>query len=94
MRISVKPFAMVTAALWGGCMFFVGLLHIAFPSYGAAFLGAMSSVYPGYHGAPTLGSLLIGTAWGLADGAVGGYVLAWLYNLALQREDQAKHHTA
>jgi hypothetical protein len=94
MRISVKPFAMVTAALWGGCLFFVGLLHVIFPSYGTAVLSAMSSVYPGYHGAPTVGSLLIGTAWGLVDGAVGGCLLAWLYNLALQHEGQARHRTA
>ncbi len=94
MRISVRPFAMVTAVLWGGCLFFVGLVHIAFPWYGAAFLNAMSSVYPGYHSAPTLGGLLAGTTWGLVDGAVGGCLLAWLYNLALQHENGAKHHPA
>lgn len=27
-----------------------------------------------------IGQVIIGTLWGLADGAIGGAVFAWLYN--------------
>lgn len=82
MRLSAKALAIAMAALWGGCMFFVGLVHVVAPAYGAEFLRAVSSIYPGYNAAPTLASLIIGTVWGILDGAVGGYLFGWLYNLA------------
>ncbi len=91
MRLSTKALAIVSAALWGGCMFFVGLAHLVFPAYGAEFLRAMSSVYPGYNAAPTLSSLLIGTIWGIADGAAGGYVAAWLYDVTADRLSGPPH---
>jgi len=41
----------------------------------------MSSVYPGYKAAGTLGSVVVGTLYyALLDGAVGGVLFAWLYN--------------
>jgi len=40
----------------------------------------MSSVYPGYKAAGTLGSVVVGTLYALLDGAVGGALFAWLYN--------------
>jgi hypothetical protein len=91
MRLSAQALAMATAALWGGCMFFVGLVHVVFPAYGAEFLRVVSSIYPGYDAAPTLASLFIGTAWGIADGAVGGYLFAWLYDLAVDRLSRPPH---
>jgi hypothetical protein len=71
-RLSAKTLAILSAALWGGCMFFVGLVDLRFPVYGAEFLRAMSSVYPGYGAAATLASLFIGTVCGIADAAAGG----------------------
>jgi hypothetical protein len=50
-------------------MLFVGLIHMAAPSYGGDFLRIMSSVYPGADTAPTLGRVLPGTAYGFVDGA-------------------------
>jgi hypothetical protein len=90
MRLSAKALAITSAALWGGGIFFVALMHIAVPGYGEHFLQTMSSVYPGYYAAPTLGSLLIGTAWAAGDGAVGGFLLAWIYNRFAEKEPQAK----
>jgi hypothetical protein len=72
--------------LWGGAMLFVGLVHLAAPSYGGDFLRTMSSVYPGADTAPTLGRVLIGTIYGFVDGAVAGWLFGWLY--------QAFSHTA
>ncbi|HEV2288005.1 MAG TPA: hypothetical protein VGR81_03535 [Candidatus Acidoferrales bacterium] len=81
MRLSLKSMAISCGLLWGGVLLFVGLINIAWPAYGVAFLEAMSSVYPGFHATHTLGDALIAAIEGLADGAVGGLLFAWLYNL-------------
>ena len=81
MRISVKALALALALVWGGGIAFVGLIHLAVPGYGAAFLEFTSSIYPGFHAARSFGDALVGIAWGLVDGAGGGLILGWLYNL-------------
>ena len=40
----------------------------------------MASVYPGYTATPSLGQVIIGTLYGMLDGAIVGAVFAWLYN--------------
>jgi len=92
MRLSTKAMATALGLLWGGCMLFTGLVNMASPSYGLQFLNVMSSVYPGYRGTPALGDVLIGTAYGFLDGAIAGWLLAWLYNfVALQRSRPVQH---
>ena len=86
MRLSPKAFAITAAALWGGCgMLFPGLLNLILPAYGEHYLLTMSSVYPGYHAIRSLGSVIVGTLYGLVDGAICGAVFAWLYNLLAGR---------
>ena len=80
MKLSVKSLAIVSALLWGGGVLFVGLVNLAAPSYGAAFLQCVSSVYPGFHNSRTLVDVLVGTGYALFDGAVGGATFGWLYN--------------
>jgi hypothetical protein len=80
MKLSVKSLAIVSALLWGGGVLFVGLVNLAAPSYGAAFLQCVSSVYPGFHNSRTLVDVLVGTGYALFDGAVGGALFGWLYN--------------
>lgn len=67
------------AILWGASMFVVGLLHLRFPGYGTDFLNMMSSVYPGFHGARAFGDVIVGTIYGVVDGAVAGYIFSSLY---------------
>lgn len=81
MRLSVKALTIVSALLWGGGILFVGLIHLASPGYGASFLDGISSVYPGFHGARSFADALVGTGYALLDGAAGGFIFAWLYNL-------------
>ena len=80
MRLSEKALAMVAAVLWGGCILFVGLVNMAIPTYGTEFLRMMSSIYPGFHATRTLADVAVGTIYGLVDGAIGGYLLGFLYN--------------
>ena len=81
MRISLKALAIVVALLWGGGVLFVGVVNLAVPSYGTVFLQCTSSVYPGFHNSRTFIDVLVGTAYALVDGAVGGLLFGWLYNL-------------
>jgi hypothetical protein len=82
MRLSVKGFAIACGLLWAGGILFVGLIHLARPGYGESFLQVMSSAYPWFHGARSIGDALLGALDGLVDGLVGGALFAWLYNIA------------
>ena len=62
-------------------MLFVGLIHLAVPSYGGDFLRMMSSVYPGADTAPSLGRVLLGAVYGCVDGGIAGLLFGWLYRV-------------
>lgn len=79
MRLDTKALAITCGLLWGGAILLTGLVQQASPSYGAGFLELASSIYPGYEPGG-FGSVIVGTLYGLVDGFVGGFLLAWLYN--------------
>ena len=89
MRLSMKALTIVTAILWGGGVLFTGLVNLAVPSYGTECLKLMSSVYPGFHFSRTFGDVLVGTGYGLADGAIAGFIFSWLYDFFAGRAGQA-----
>ena len=81
MRFSPKALAITVAILWGGgAMFLTGLGNLLAPPYGEHFLLTMSSVYPGYHATRDVVDILAGTGYGMLDGAVCGFLFAWIYN--------------
>jgi len=81
MKLSVRGMAAAFALLWGIlAMFLVGLGNLIWPAYGREFLQVMASVYPGYHATASLGQVIVGTLYGVVDGAVAGAIFAWLYN--------------
>ncbi len=81
MRLSVRSLALTGALMWGVlCMFLVGLGNMMWAGYGQALLDLAASFYPGYEATPSVGQVLIGTLYGLLDGAVCGALFAWLYN--------------
>ncbi|MGB7022406.1 MAG: hypothetical protein WBD73_01275 [Candidatus Acidiferrales bacterium] len=81
MRISIKGLALAAGLVWGGGILCLGIFHLAIPSYGAAFLDAISSIYPGFHGARSIADAFIGGIYAFVDGAGGGLIFASLYNL-------------
>lgn len=85
MSINVRGLAVAGGALVGGSLFLVGLMNVFAPSYGLALLEVAAAIYPGYNGPAGFGSVLVATLYGLVDGAVGGAVLAWLYNRVAAR---------
>ena len=89
MRLSPKAMAISGGLLWGGALLFVGILNLAIPTYGTAFLAIASSVYPWFHGSGTVGDVLIGMADGLVDGAAAGFVFALFYNLIAKQSSSS-----
>jgi hypothetical protein len=80
--LNVKGFALACALLWGSGLFLITWWLILWegPSNDTLFI---SRIYRGYSITPT-GSL-VGLAWGVADGLIGGALFAWLYNLITLR---------
>ncbi len=82
MKLSWKRLAIAAGIGWGGSVLLVGILNLIWPSYGVAFLDLVRSIYPGYTDAGGFGGVIVGTLYALVDGAIGGAILAWLYNVA------------
>ena len=80
MKLDVKAMALTIGLVWGAAMLLAGVAYLVSDGYAEAFLGVMASVYPGYHASSSFGDVIVGTLYGLVDGAVGGAVVAWLYN--------------
>lgn len=80
MTLSTRGLAWSMGLLWGGVMLVVGVANLVFSGYGVGFLEWAASFYPGYGGPAGFGSVVVVTLYGLVDGAVGGWLLAWLYN--------------
>ena len=77
MKLNVRGFALASGVIWGVAMFIVTSVS-AMNGYGADFLLAMASIYPGL--SLTFGGAVIGAVYGFLDGFIGGWLFAWLYN--------------
>ena len=81
MRLSVRSVALTGAVMWGVLgMCLVGLGNMMWSGYGQGLLDLAASFYPGYQATPSFGQVIIGTLYGLLDGAICGALFAWLYN--------------
>ena len=89
MRLNVVALGAATALIWGAAILVVASANLIWPPYGRALLDLAASIYPGYHAGSGAGSVVTGTLYALVDGAVGGAVFAWLYNLVARRFSNA-----
>lgn len=81
MKLDVKATALTGAIVWGGlAIFLTGLGNLLWSGYGQGFLDAVASLYPGYHATPSVGQVVVGSLYGVLDGAVVGALVAWVYN--------------
>ena len=85
MRLNIAALAMASGLLWGGCILVVAAANLTWPNYGLVFLQLCGSIYPGYHPGAGIGSVVTGTIYALVDGAIGGAIFGWLYNLFAAR---------
>jgi hypothetical protein len=81
MSLNIKALAITGAVVWGGAFLLIGLANLMFSGYGTVFLDLGASIYPGYDGPGGFGSVIVATLYAIVDGAVGGAVLAWVYNM-------------
>lgn len=83
MKLNVKAFALTCGIVWGLGVLLLTWWIIALDGATGeiTFLGR---IYRGYNISP-LGSI-IGLGWAFADGAIGGVIFAWLYNLIAGRK--------
>ena len=86
MRFDIKALALTCGTIWGLGLFFITWWIIFFGDAEGqrTFIGL---VYRGYNLSPA-GSIY-GLIWGFADGAIGGAVFAWLYNILASRHSSA-----
>ncbi len=80
MRLHITAMSFTIGLIWGATIFLVAVANLIWPNYGQAFLELIASIYPGYHFSSSIGSVIIGTLYGIVDGAIGGALLAWVYN--------------
>jgi hypothetical protein len=80
MRFDLKAMTITAGLIWGSAMFLTGLANLIWSGYGQPFLDVMASVYPGYDATASLREVIVGTVYGLVDGAMAGLVFAWVYN--------------
>ena len=86
MKLDVKSTAVALAVVWGIlAMFLTGVVNLISSGYGQSFLELMASVYPWYQATASFDQVLIGTLYGVVDGAVTGAIFAWLYNSCASR---------
>jgi len=81
----MKALAVAGAVVFGGSMFLVALGNIAVAGYGREALEVAGSIYPGYYGPAGVGSAVIVGLYAAVDGAIGGALLALVYNAVVHR---------
>jgi hypothetical protein len=85
MKLSLKSLIIAGALFKAISFLFVSLLNVILRPYGGAYLGMMTSLYPGYR--PEAGpiSIIIGTLYALLAGAVAGAIFGGLYNTFVKK---------
>jgi hypothetical protein len=81
MKLSLKALAIAGGTVWGGAILLVGLANLIWEGYGLAVLEFAASIYPGYDVEGDVGQVIVGTLYGLLDGAIGGLVFGFIYNV-------------
>lgn len=93
MQFHVIAFSITAGLVWGAAILLVALANLIWPSYGNAFLALAASIYPAYQPGANVGYIILGTVYGFVDGAIGGAVFAWIYNVVSRRlsRDPVQH---
>ena len=78
MKLNIRAFGLACGLVWGFGLFVLTWWIMAFDG-ATGEITMIGRLYRGYSITP-VGSL-IGLAWALVDGLIGGLIFAWLYNL-------------
>lgn len=77
-KLNVKKLAIATGSIWAVGVLILG--WVAGSGWGMKFVEVLSSLYIGY--GPSFWGAVIGGVWAFFDGAIGGALVAWVYNIA------------
>lgn len=83
-KLNVKALAVAIGVSWAICMLFLGWVSIF--GWGVKVVEVLSSVYIGF--APTFLGGIIGAIWGFIDGAIGGVIIAFVYNVIARKKGE------
>ncbi len=83
-KMNIKAFTLGLGISWGVYMIFIGWL--APFGWGTEFVSIISTLYIGF--APGFVGGLIGGAWGFLDGAIGGFIIASVYNFIVKNQEK------
>jgi len=81
-KLNVKALAIALGSAWALCMLFTG--WAAMFGWSTKFVEIMGSAYIGFE--PSFLGGIIGALWGFLDGAIGGLVIALIYNAVSRRQ--------
>lgn len=84
MRFNIPALSLAAGLFWGGAILLVASANLIWTGYGQAFLDLVASIYPGYHPGPEFSQVVIGSIYGLVDGAIAGAIFAWFYNILVR----------
>lgn len=90
MKFNLKALSLTAGILWALAVGSTAVAGIIWQGYGDTFLHVMSSLYPGYHVNRSIGSVVTGTLYALADGAVCGLLFGWIYNMIARRTSDTR----
>jgi hypothetical protein len=72
--------AIAGAVAYGALVLLVSVANLFIAGYGSAFLEVLASIYPGYEAQSTVAGALLVTVYAVVDGAILGFLVAWVYN--------------
>ena len=75
-KLSVKGMALALGITWALCVVLLGIAGMF--GWGIGVVAALGTLYIGYEA--TFLGLIIGAVWGFIDCAIGGAIIAFLYN--------------
>ncbi len=81
-KLNVKALAIGLGVTWALGMLFVGWASMF--GWGTKIVEVMSSLYIGF--APSFLGGIIGAIWGFFDSAIGGAIIAFVYNVVAERK--------
>ena len=84
-KLSVKGLAVGLGTSWAICVLLAGWASMF--GWCTKFVDVMSSVYIGY--TPTFFGGIIGGVWGFFDGAIGGLIIAVVYNMVVENSSRS-----
>jgi hypothetical protein len=80
-KLSVEGLAVGLGVSWSALVLFIGWVSVT--GWGTNVVDVLSSLYIGY--APTFLGGIIGAIWAFVDGAIGGLIIALVYNAVARK---------